>query len=89
MEFGRSFQKLGRKSPLVVAVKDANMDFDLVDQGEGRISKRFVRTWWTRRRVFSKAVQRERKSAMFVGRQTGSPQRRYAVTHLTHYRPWA
>ena len=36
-EFGRSCQNLGRKSPLVVAVKGTNMDFDLVGQGEGRI----------------------------------------------------
>ena len=30
-----------------------------------------------------------RKSATFLGRQTGSPQCRYALTHLTHYMPWA
>ena len=44
MEFGRSCQKLDRKSPLMVAVKGANMDFDLVGQGEDRGWQKFVRT---------------------------------------------
>ena len=70
-EFGRSFQKLGRKSPLVVAVQDANMD--LVGQGEGHICEKSVHAAWTRRRVFLKAVKREWKSAMFLGCQTEVP----------------
>jgi len=57
------------------------MDFDLTlaaKVNEGRICEKSIRAAWTRRSVFSKAVKRKRKSAMFLGRQTGS--RAYSVS---------